>query len=340
MRITWVDNLRWIWILLIVLWHCNLPVDNPITKYLFSFHVVLFFILSWFLFNATKHDKFLPFFKNRVLRLVIPFFAFNIIYFAINKLIWEYSWTTIRDFVWGVSYWDYLGDNWGYYNNTGWFNVLNISTWFLTALFSTSIYYYFLHKFVKNRLVKIFIVLALSLAVYFESKATIFRMPWALEISVVMLLFYTLWNIFKKEITSFVEKIDYRYLLLIPIILLIHFWLINPVNVSINQYWNYPLMLINSFLWFVTVLIISKLIWKNKVLEFFWKNSIIILWFEWIKIFAIKHMWLLSIFIAFDDRTYLFWFFQFFLTIICLVPIIYIVNNLFPFVLGGWYKKK
>ena len=113
MRIYWVDNLRWIWILLIVLWHCYMPEWSILIKYLFSFHVVLFFILSWFLFSKKKID-FNKFVKNKFLRLIIPFLFFNIISFIFFKLIWEYKTTRIIDFLVGVFYWDYLWDNWWY----------------------------------------------------------------------------------------------------------------------------------------------------------------------------------------------------------------------------------
>ncbi len=334
MRISRVDNLKWIGILLIILGHCSFPHDNLLTRYLFSFHVALFFILSWFLFDEEKYNNFTKFIKSKFFRLIIPFFAFNIIHFAINKFFWEFSGTRITDFSVWVLYGDYLGDNWGIFNNTWWFNIWNISTWFLTALFFTSIYYFFLNKMVKSKILKIIIVFLLSLIVYFESKITNFRLPWGIEISFMMLLFYTFWNIFKKKIKDFAEKVDFRYLGLIILILLFHLPFLNHTNISINNYWNYFLFLSNALLWFITFLIISKLIWENSILSFFWKNSIIILWFEWIKIPLEQHFLSLVNF----EVPYLFWFTQFFITVILLIPIIYIVNNFFPFILGIWYK--
>lgn len=338
MRISRIDNLKWIWILLIVLGHCKLPDGNLLTSYLFSFHVALFFILSWFLFDENKYTKFTKFFKNRFLRLVIPFFAFNIIYFAINKSIWEYAWTTIRDFAIWVLYGDYLGDNWGIYNNTGWFNLWNISTWFLLALFTTSFYYFFLHKNTKSKKIKIILAFIFSIIIYIESKLTSFRFPWWAEIAFMMLLFYSFWNIYKDNIKSFVEKINYKYLFYIIPVIWFHLLFINMTNISMNFYWNYFLLVLNSLLWFITILVLSKQIWESKILSFFWKNSIIILWFEWIKIFVEKHTDFLTFWLMQFEKSYLFWFTQFLITIVALIPIIYIVNNLFPFILWMGYK--
>jgi len=338
MRISRIDNLKWIWILLIVLGHCKLPPGNLLTSYFFSFHVALFFILSWFLFDENKYDKITKFFKNRFLRLVIPFFAFNIIYFAINKSIWEYAWTTIKDFAIWVFYWDYLGDNWWIYNNTWWFNIWNISTWFLTALFTTSFYYFFLHKVTKSKKIKLLIAFILSIIVYIESKLTSFRLPWWAEIAFMMLLFYSFWNIFKDHIKKFVEKINSKYLLYIIPVIWFHLLLINKTNISMGYYWNYALLILNSLLWFITILVLSKQIWDNKILSFFWKNSIIILWFEWIKIFLEKYTDFFTFCLLHFEKSFLFGFTQFFMTIIALVPIIFIINNFFPFILWMWYK--
>ncbi|NDK07802.1 acyltransferase family protein [Candidatus Gracilibacteria bacterium] len=338
MRISRIDNLKGIGILLIVLGHCKLPDGNLLTSYLFSFHVALFFILSGFLFDENKYTKFTKFFKNRFLRLVIPFFAFNIIYFAINKSIGEYAGTTIRDFAIGVLYGDYLGDNGGIYNNTGGFNLGNISTWFLLALFTTSFYYFFLHKNTKSKKIKIILAFIFSIIIYIESKLTSFRFPWGAEIAFMMLLFYSFGNIYKDNIKSFVEKINYKYLFYIIPVIGFHLLFINMTNISMNFYGNYFLLVLNSLLGFITILVLSKQIGESKILSFFGKNSIIILGFEWIKIFVEKHTDFLTFGLMQFEKSYLFGFTQFLITIVALIPIIYIVNNLFPFILGMGYK--
>jgi len=339
MRINWVDNLRWIGILLIVLWHTLMPEWNIITKYIFSFHVVLFFILSGILFNEKKHINLRKFLKNKFIRLIIPFFLFNIIFFVILKLLWKFEGTRIIDFGVWLFYWDYLWDNWWYINNTWWFNLVNVSTWFLPALFLTSFYYFFINKFIKNRNIKIWFLILMSVLVFIESKLTIFRLPWSAEIALMMTVFYWFANTFKKEIFDLVEKIKYKYLFLLFPIIWIHFFFLNSVNISTNYYWNYFWLILNSILWFITILIIAKLIWKNKFLDFIWKNSIIILWFEWIKELIMWKINFISFWILQYERWYLEWSIQFILTILFLIPIIFIINKYLPFIIWWWYKK-
>ncbi|MDQ7023168.1 MAG: acyltransferase family protein [Candidatus Gracilibacteria bacterium] len=289
MRINWIDNLRGIGILLIVLGHTLMPEGSLLTKYIFSFHVVLFFILSGLLFNETKHINFRLFLKNKFLRLIIPFILFNIIFIIIAKLEGKFEGTRVIDFAVGLFYGDYLGDNGGVFQNGG-FNLVNISTWFLPALFLTSLYYFGINKFIKNKNKKLVILFLISIIIFIESKLTIFRLPWSAEIALMMTAFYGFANIFKKEIFNLVEKINIKSMfLLIPIILL-HVFLLNSVNISTNYYGNYLGLILNSLLGFITILIIAKNIGKNKFLDFIGKNSIIILGFEWIKIIIIENI--------------------------------------------------
>jgi fucose 4-O-acetylase-like acetyltransferase len=328
MRISWVDNLRWIGILLIVLWHCYLPAWNMLTKYLFSFHVILFFILSWLVFNDKKHTDFIKFVKNKFYRLILPFIFFNVFMFAFLKANWEFPWTRIYDFVVWLSYWDYLWDNGWYMNNKWGFNLINISTWFLTALFITSIYYFLVNKFFAHKKSKIIFMFICSIIIYVYSKVSIFRFPWGFEISFMVMFFYWLAHTYRKQIFEIVEKIDKKHLILLPFILGLNLYFINSTNVSTNYYWNYILLLLNSFLWFSFFTIISKQIGENKLLSFLWKNSIIILWFEWIKYILLRKIDFLSFWFLVNERSYATGFFQFALTILLLIPIIFLINKI------------
>ena len=44
--------------------------------FIYSFHMPLFFFISGMLFNPLKYDKFLPFVKSRVKRLLVPYVIF------------------------------------------------------------------------------------------------------------------------------------------------------------------------------------------------------------------------------------------------------------------------
>lgn len=74
-RIEAVDYAKGIGILCIVLGHV-LPM-TMFTQWLFSFHVPIFFVLSGFTYKYRNDKK--TFYKNKLLRLIVPYFCFSVI---------------------------------------------------------------------------------------------------------------------------------------------------------------------------------------------------------------------------------------------------------------------
>lgn len=337
MRISWIDNLRWLWIILIVMWHSFFPESSLLVKYLFSFHVVLFFFLSGYLYNDEKHNDIIVFVKNKLNRLIVPFIAFNIIMFSYYKFAHvafgtEYN-VSLNQFIKWLLYWIYIPSHPD-------FVLANVPTWFLVSLFMVSIYYFVINKFIKNRYYRIALLFIFSILIFIESKTITFRLPWSMEVSVMATLFYWLGHSFKNEITKFVSKINYYYLLLIPILVWINLYSPSSTNFSTNFYWtNYPIFLIDGITWTLTFLIISKLIWENKILSFLWKNSVIVLGMEWIKFLVLMQIIRFSFGQLVFEKSYLIWFVQLISTFVVLFPIIFIVNKYLPFLLGFNGKK-
>lgn len=326
MRITWVDNLRWLWIILIVLWHSLFPESSLLVKYVFSFHVILFFFLSWLLFNETKHTDFTKFLKNKFYRLIIPYIIFNILMFSFYKTkafytSYEYKVTIIQFIKW-ILYWSYLPEH-------PRIILANVPTWFLVSLFFVSIFYFFINKYIKNKTHKLIFLFFISIMIFIESKYIKFRLPFSFEISLMATFFYWIWNIFKKQILDFVDKINFKYIFLIPILIFLNIYFITTINFSSNFYWNnYLFLLLDWFLWVFTFIIISKLIPKNYILDLFWKNSIIILWMWWIDFIILPIIIKLSFWKLIMEPSYLIASIQIISTLIVMIPIIFIVNKI------------
>lgn len=337
MRISWIDNLRWLWIILIVMWHSYFPDSSLLVKYLFSFHVILFFFLSWYLYNDEKHNDIVKFIKNKLNRLIIPFIMFNIIMFSYYKFAHiafgtEYNVGLIPFIKW-LLYWIYIPTHPD-------FILANVPTWFLVSLFMVSIYYFVINKFIKNRYNRIALLFTISILIYIESKNISFRLPWSMEISAMATLFYWIWHSFKQEISNFVNKINYYYLLLIPILVWFNLLFLSWTNFSTNFYWNnYLIFLLDWISGTITFIILSKIIWENSILSFLWKNSIIVLGMEWIKFLVLSMIIRLSFGNLVFEKSYLIWFVQLFSTFVVLIPIIFIINKYFQFILGFNGKK-
>lgn len=91
-----LDSLKGLAIILVYLGHCfqlgeiNLINNSFANLYIFrsiySFHMPLFFIISGFVSNSSKNIKLSKFYKNKVLRLLIPYFFINLLDFIPRTL--------------------------------------------------------------------------------------------------------------------------------------------------------------------------------------------------------------------------------------------------------------
>jgi len=134
-RINFIDIARGIGILLVVMGHNDLVALSPsMHKFIFSFHMPLFFFLSGYFLNSTT--DFWTFVKKRYNGLLKPFFfAIFIIYFfsiSFDKMNFANALTRIFKSMYGTG--SYI--EW-------------IQLWFLPHLFVVSIYAYLFYKLVS-----------------------------------------------------------------------------------------------------------------------------------------------------------------------------------------------
>lgn len=79
-RMRWVDSLKGIGILLVVLGHTTFPLKN----YIFWIHMPLFFALTGVTFNPTKSLK--TFFYSRLNSLIFPFLTFGFLLLSLSSV--------------------------------------------------------------------------------------------------------------------------------------------------------------------------------------------------------------------------------------------------------------
>jgi hypothetical protein len=165
------------------------------------------------------------------------------------------------------------------------------------------------------------------------------RLPLGIDIAFMGLFFYGLGNIFKLEITNLISKINLKYLFLIPVLIATNIFLLkNETNMSTHDYDNYYKFVLGSASGIFTLLIVSKVIGKS-FLGFWGTNSIIVLCMEWIKGLSYSFIVLLSFHTLSKEHGYLSGTVQFFTCLILLIPIIYIINRYFNFLLGASKKS-
>ena len=80
-RFEWIDILKGIGIILVVVGHSNFSFAKATTamfiqKYIYSFHMPLFFFVSGYLFVKDKYSNFKRFLRVKTKTLMIPYFFF------------------------------------------------------------------------------------------------------------------------------------------------------------------------------------------------------------------------------------------------------------------------
>ena len=83
-RETWIDMLRGIGALLVLLGHL-VPETSKLKFYIYSFHMPMFFFISGYLFKYKNNIKYLI--KDKFKKLIIPYFVFNVISLVITVIL-------------------------------------------------------------------------------------------------------------------------------------------------------------------------------------------------------------------------------------------------------------
>lgn len=335
-RLVWIDYAKVIGIFLVVFGHTAIP--GYLYNAIFSFHMPLFFFISGYLFSFKKYNSYKHFLLKRSKQLVIPYFYFNIItyifWFFIGRKYGNDSTQNIP------FYTPIIGIFYG--NGIGNYLVHNIASWFLACLFiAENLFFLFFENVEKNK--KSILLLIFLLIGYLDYTYDPVRWPWSFNVALVALVFYGFGNVFKEKIDTFLRK---RVIFLLLVMLAtfpvyIFFFTINQgVNLNFNYYHNYWYFWPGALSGILIVLIISRMLelFSGKInsVEYISKNTIIILVFEFIAMTIIKGftLYILKIPLTIFDNKILINFLVSVVVIMMLIPLMFIINNYFPFLTG------
>lgn len=166
-REKWIDAVRGIGIILVIIGHCRRP--EIVLKLIQSFHMPLFFFISGYLFRI-KDCSFGQFFKHRLKLYIKPYIELSVI----NLFIWmiiKYKSGTENLGRLFVRYLIGLA-----YSRGTWYWMPNCSAlWFLTALFCASIIMYFIVK--RERKMQAALIFLCAVCTFAFCKAPIFKNP-------------------------------------------------------------------------------------------------------------------------------------------------------------------
>lgn len=270
-----IDVARGIACALVVIGHVpSTPVF--VHTWIYSFHMPLFYIISGIVLNTS--DSFKIFFKKRIKGLLIPYFALNLLVWTIETLIKIIQSLAVSH---PIDYNQFLVGLAGTligYRLTDYYYIL----WFVISLFFALLISYWIIKFVKNKW-KIGIIGILQII----SNSLLWMKVRGLPLSLDVVPLATGYVLIGFSCMRLVKRIPGQFNWLgVPLIMInaVLAYLCSHQNGDVDFYncqtGGVLLPILNSIIGCMGILMISKLIQRNRVLEFFSANSLVFYAFQ------------------------------------------------------------
>ncbi len=270
-RLDWIDFARGMGILLVIVGHAGISL---VPKYIiYGFHIPLFFIITGICFSVNKDDKFIPFLIKKIKTILVPYFFISFIWLIIDTV----SVLISKEFSIGFLIEDikiYLIQR--HYH----------SIWFLACLFLSEIIAFFLVKLlnrINNKIIAISVILCFFALSFLYSQYVKVKLPWCADLTLAALPFMLIGYLIKDGIkykTIFnLKPVTCVFLFLICFsVNIINVELFNNskhVDFSNGIFANYLLFIISSLTGSFALFGLSKIINKNKIINYLGRNSII-----------------------------------------------------------------
>lgn len=231
-RIDWIDTLKGIAMFFVIWGHCLPNNKFSIRKYIYSFHMPLFFMASGLTCHKDLDLDFKTFLKKKVKSLLIPYFIISIIGIFIFAILFKLG--IVKNF---NLYNSILGI---FYSNNNVFKAPIGQLWFVTTLFLTHVLFYILNKISKNDK-ELFILCILSAIIGYVNSISSYQIygPWHIDVVFTAVIFYFLGYVFTKNINFFNKFMENKLrAFILGFILFIIAVFFNVKNRAISMYIN------------------------------------------------------------------------------------------------------
>jgi fucose 4-O-acetylase-like acetyltransferase len=251
-RIVWIDIAKGIGIITVILGHMSIP--NILQRYIFSFHMPLFFFLSGYLFSQQSMST-LNYIKKRIRTILLPYVLFSIIII----IIWAIVNISTRDIIPSL-YSTLIG------------NGAGNGFWFLICLFITEVVFFILQRYIKNKLTLSILILFSGGIGYLFSVYNI-HLIWKVDVMFTSLVFlYSGYHAKKYNILEPINRMKKLLLISICFFLSIIFCFINHkgnighVDMNSNYYGNILFFYISAFSGILFIKFIAQYLEHSKTL--------------------------------------------------------------------------
>ena len=188
-RILWIDYAKSICIYLVLLGHAH--ASQPVTDFIYTFHMPLFFFLSGCLFSFEKHPNFKEFAIKRFKGLMVPYLWINLI----TYLFWLLAGRNFGEDATISTTWysPIIGILLGYSKQM----IHNTPMWFFICLYFLEIFYYLLFKPLqkKSKSIKISVLIVIAVIGYTNYAYNPYTLPFCLGTAIVGMVFYGIGNL-------------------------------------------------------------------------------------------------------------------------------------------------
>jgi fucose 4-O-acetylase-like acetyltransferase len=318
-RILWIDYAKGYAIIIMVIAHyINTPI--AIEKWIYTFHMPLFFFLSGYLTSSFPVQNKCIYIYKRFKALMIPYITFGFIMMGVELLVKpEYALNTS---ILNILYY-----------------VAKPATWFFFMLFLLDCIYLFIRKF--NPPIKIVITFFLFFIGYYWMHKEV-SLPFRLQIVPNILVFFLLGDLLYGKLNTVIEKLSLQRLWMIAIIMYVLSICASILFLRIDLYLNSlnPYYVPNAMFGIIGTSILCFILDKYKGLVYLKRsfkyctiNAILILVFH-SKIFWIAEILFGKCSFPILSNTIIQSIIVLILEILILYPLILIVNRYFYFLLG------
>jgi len=273
-RIEWIDALKGLTVIFVLIGHVP-EIPDWLFKWIYGFHMPMFFIISGYLYNSTKWEclGFKKFVSSRAKSLLLHFACLSILLFILeilkllifsNVIYWEEFSKYIFDYI-----------KWILFQINGDFcGSIIAGLWFLPTLFFSSIICFFLAN--KNKVINIiYFIIAMTL-IKIQCHYSYTTIPWHLDVSLLGAIYMIVgFNINKYNLLNRIS--NSLIIILIFIASNICIMINDGVDLNKRTYHNYWLMLAGAILFAFSLLwVFNKTKVHSKTLITFGKYSIIV----------------------------------------------------------------
>lgn len=184
-RIQWIDMLKGITMILVVIGHMDFANDGIVKTYLYSFHMPLFFMISGMTYALGKGPSqisFRDFALKKTGQLLLPYFAWNFValpYWYLNIRILKGSQQPVSEAIKGI-----------FFCNQNVYSGPTNATWFLVCLYLTELAFFLVEKWSGGDRRILDLAMVLCSVIGFQAGTSKFFAPWQFTTVPAALFFF------------------------------------------------------------------------------------------------------------------------------------------------------